>query len=126
MFALALVKSGNAAEAYREAYPKSRLWQAESVAKKAHILTQKAHIQRIVKDARAKANTAAVVTLSECQEALSKIIRKQEPDATSREVRAAVETMAKLQGWNAPDKMQSEVQETREITITIVPPKKRD
>ena len=74
-FALAYIETGNASEAYRQAYPRSRAWRPKTVWEHASRLLADGKVQARVADLRARAESAAVATRQEVLEMLSRVIR---------------------------------------------------
>jgi len=117
-FVEAYLQHGNGSEAYRKAFPAALKWKPHTVAEHASRLLARGNIRAIVQKLREKSQSAAVATRQEVRVRLTAIIRRQDPDADLKDVRQAIETLAKLQGWNAPEKIAS--LEVKDITIRIV------
>lgn len=64
-FCLALIKSGNGSESYREAFPNSKKWGVETVAVKASQLKATDRVQIRLKDLRAQLRETTGITLEE-------------------------------------------------------------
>lgn len=139
-FANEYLKTGNATEAYRRAYPRSLGWHTEVVNRRASEMLAHGEVSGRVKELRAKAESAAVATRQEVLEALTRIVRCSpsdllNPDGTMdldklrtyrqevgeitvedtpfgrrhkvklRDVVAAADRIAKLQGWDQPSRV---------------------
>ena len=142
-FANEYLKTGNACEAYRRAYPRSLGWKVEAVEQSASHLLADPKVYARVKELRAKAESAAVATRQEVLEVLTRIVRCSPSDLLSpdgtidldklrtyrqevgeitvedtplgrrhkvkmRDVVAAADRMAKLQGWDQPQRIHVE------------------
>jgi len=64
-FCLALIKTGNGSESYREAFPNSRKWGIETVAAKASTLKASDRVQERLKNLRADLRQTTGITLEE-------------------------------------------------------------
>jgi hypothetical protein len=62
-FALAFVETSNASEAYRRAYPKSKKWKQESVARNANRLREDPRVQKLIAELREQARARTNVTI---------------------------------------------------------------
>ena len=120
-FARLLVQGKSQAEAYRELFPASRRWKADSVHEKASKLGAK--VRPRVAEIQQEGVSKAILTRNELAEYLSRVIRTpvgevgpdsplvQEYSADKSGIRvrmvskiAAVSELAKLMGWYAPEK----------------------
>lgn len=139
-FALAYIETGNASEAYRRAYPRSRGWTDKAVHTRASLLLGLADVSRRVAELRAAAESAAVATRQEILEVLTRVVRACPADVLDaegcvdlerlralrqevqevvvedtpvgrrykvklRDAIAAADRIAKLEGWDKPQRL---------------------
>lgn len=74
-FAKEFIKTGNASEAYRRAYPRSKGWSDKAVHTRASLLLSLADVSRRVEELRARAESEAVATRQEVLEMLTRVVR---------------------------------------------------
>lgn len=123
IFAQAIVQGETQAAAYRRAYPQSKKWAPQSVHNKASDLAKK--LAGTINALREASTTAAVMSATEAKEILSKIARNHidmrekvcdedgvpigEKDVPNRDRIAAIDRLAKMQGWDAAEKSVTEI-----------------
>lgn len=152
-FAREYLRTGNACEAMRQAYPQTKKWTQNALKVQACRNLAKPNISLTVKRLQDKANAEAIADYDECCRILTEIARAALTDYTTdgcldyekirrnpralqeiieeatvdgglrrkfklRDPRAAIETLAKLRGYNAPER--TEAAEIKDITIRIV------
>ena len=97
-FAICIVKGMSQADAYREAYPQSKNWLADSVNSKASSLARKAHIETRIEALRApvarKLGYTLETAMNEALKALDGALEAKQYGAAV----AAAQLRAKLQG----------------------------
>lgn len=124
IFAREYVACGVGSEAYRRAYPRSKAWTALSVEKRASRVL--AHVLPLVAELRAKATSAKVMTKQRALEMVTTLADTS--DADPRVVLAAVERLAKMQGWDKPQQVEvaegasvAELARVREVALAMSP-----
>ena len=100
-FVTEYLSTGNAAEAYRRAYPSSQKWRPESLYPKASTLLDNGKVAARIGELRTQATATNVMTLTEALVILSDIAKYGDRDS---ERIAAIGQLGKLQGWEADKK----------------------
>lgn len=97
-FAMAYVETGNASEAYRRAYPRSRKWKPEAVKVRASELLKRGNVSVTVEALRAEARERHAITVDRLtQDAMTAYEVAKAANNPSAMVRA-LEFLAKLHG----------------------------
>jgi phage terminase small subunit len=109
------VQHGDKSAAYRACYACGRM-KPTTINRNAHRLFEAPGVRAYVEELQTKAQTKAVVKRSEALELLSRFARAGDLDA--RERMAALQQLAKLQGWEAAQKLDINPRVTFEINIT--------
>lgn len=119
-----LIAMGRAqAAAYRETHPASLKWSDKTVWEKASRLAKE--VAPRINELREASTTAAILSATEAKEILSKIARNHidmrekicdedgvaigEKDVPNRDRIAAIDRLAKMQGWDAAEKSVTEI-----------------
>ena len=103
-FARLVAEGSNQADAYREAYPRSRKWTDKAVWEKASHTAALGKVKARVAELRRAANAKTALKIGEMQTILSDRIRAivDEGGDTADLCRAA-DSLARISGWNQPD-----------------------
>lgn len=103
-FARLVAEGKPKAEAYREAYPRSRKWKDNSVKVRASRLASNANILPIIQKLRKAANAKTALKIGEMQTILSDRIRAiVDAGGNTADLCRAVDSLARISGWNQPD-----------------------
>lgn len=102
-FCMAYVETGNASEAYRQAYPRAKSWKPETVHSKASHLLNNGRVLARVKELKDELARRNLWTREQSVQALIEVIRN--PDKQT-DVIAAVKELNAMHGYNAPDKLE--------------------
>lgn len=99
-----LVAAGRAqADAYREAYPRSRNWKDGTARKRASELMKRRDVARKVAELRAAAETAATMDCNQARVILSeRVERIVAENGPTMELCRAVDSLARISGWLSP------------------------
>lgn len=102
-FCLAYIETGNASEAYRQAYPRARNWKPETVHREAHALLNNPKISTRLDELKAALVERNLWTREQSVKALIEVVNN--PDKQT-DVIAAVKELNAMHGYNAPDKLE--------------------
>lgn len=102
-FAQAYVETGNASEAYREAYPKARSWKPETVHSKASHLLNNGKVLARINELREELARLSLWTREQSVRALAEIVQTSDKPA---EIIAAVKELNAMHGYNAPERLE--------------------
>lgn len=105
--------NGNASEAYRTAYPISEKWTANSLGVEAYRTLHHPKVSRRIDEMREKAAAKTTMSLVEAKNQLATLARHciADPEQAMRlgpVVVRAIERLAKLENWDAPQQVQVE------------------
>ena len=116
-FAQCVASGMSQAEAYREAYPKSRQWKPEAVYSNSSTLMADAKVSQRVAELRNELSAKALWTREDSVKALMEVLSQ--PDRKS-DVVAAVKELNSMHGFNAPKKHSINA----DVNITTIDPAK--
>ena len=102
-FCLAYTETGNASEAYRQAYPRARNWKPETVHREAHALLNNPKISTRLDELKAALVERNLWTREQSVKALIEVVNN--PDKQT-DVIAAVKELNAMHGYNAPEKVE--------------------
>ena len=117
-FALAYFENGNASEAFRAAYPGALKWTDKTIWERASRLLANSKVQARLQEIRGKAEAEVLMTRAQACTLLANMANNSKAKDTDR--RGAIETLAKLNGWYAPDKVEAQSMSLSELTIRII------
>jgi hypothetical protein len=123
-FAEFVAQGDTQADAYRKAYPKAKKWKNPTVYNKAVILAKE--MAHRIAELREASTSDAIMSAREAKETLTKIARNHidmrekildedgipigERDIPNRDRIAAIDRLAKMQGWDAAEKTVTQVE----------------
>jgi len=92
-FCLAYIKTGNASEAYRQAYNAEKM-KAATITSKAYELMQNGEVTAMIDKLKARAESKAIITLEQRKELLSRFAWEEETDKSIK----AIDLLNKMDG----------------------------
>lgn len=102
-FAREVAAGKSQADAYREAFPRSRYWKPETLHKRASELAATGEVLGRVAELRREADAAAIMECSELRTILTARVRElAEAHAPTRDLCRASDTLARVSGWYSP------------------------
>ena len=102
-FAREVAAGKSQADAYREAFPRSRNWKPEILHKRASELAATGEVLGRVAELRREADAAAIMECSELRTILTARVRElAEAHAPTRDLCRASDTLARVSGWYSP------------------------
>lgn len=103
-FARLVAEGSNQADAYREAYPRSRKWTDKAVWEKASHTAALGKVKARVAELRRAANAKTALKIGEMQTILSDRIRELvAANGATADLCRAADSLARISGWNAPE-----------------------
>jgi len=103
-FAMAFVETGNASEAYRQAYPRSRNWKPETVYSKASHMLADDKVSARVAELKAEHRERHQITVDTLSEEAMKALRMAAELQKPNDMIRAIDQLAKLHGLHAAEK----------------------
>lgn len=98
-----LACAGNASEAYRRTYPRSRNWKAKTLHNRASELLARGDVSGRIAELREIATGRTVISYQRALEIASRIAN--DPDASPRTILAALDRLARFCGWDKPQRV---------------------
>ena len=95
-----VANGGNASEAYRVAYPKSKEWENSIVATEAHRTKKLPHVSLRIKEMQEELEMAAMWTRKNSLETLKDIAQGVDEGSKSSDKVQAVKTINQMMGWD--------------------------